>query len=286
MANGMRYKPTIIIIGLVILICIYAGTRKKSIDFIRDKIGAKHIVSDSKDKHIFCLYGNNIALDSKLITDSEDLDFYDHKYFVLGYNYNNYVPSWVAWILTKDNVRIKIVGRYNKFMEDTSLKRGMATLKDYSHSGYDRGHMCPSGDMTWDKLANQETFLLSNICPQDHSLNSGMWNRLESWVRDMAIANDSILVITGPIFDNKTQTIGWNRVVVPTAFFKIIVDISYPDYKAIAFIMPNNKLTGDIFAYQCTIKDIEKRTGLNFFAQYDNHADIQQLEIMQDSNKW
>jgi endonuclease G len=222
------------------------------------------------------------SLSGLIPKDTVGLVFYNHKYFVLGYSNDNRQAGWVAWLLTKDMVENKSVRRSNNFRKDESLECCASLPEDYNRSGYDKGHLCPSGDMTWSKDANQETFLMSNISPQNRKLNRGLWNDLENYERSFALNNDSVLIITGPIFNNPLGRIGRNRVTVPSAYFKIIIDISYPTYKAVAFIMHNGNLKQKIWTYRVGIKDIEKQTGLNFFPAFDEDEQIRQLEIAID----
>ena len=227
-----------------------------------------------------------VTLANLLPTSTIPLDKYDHTYFVLGYSNQHKQSGYCAWVLTQYMVRNKHVKRENSFREDSSLKCCMSFNSDYNRSGYDRGHLCPSGDMTWDKKANRETFLLSNICPQHHKLNQGRWNDLEKFSRSWADKHDSLLIITGPIFEPNKGTIGKRKVTVPGAFYKILIDISSPNYKAIAFIMSNEPAKNRLFSYATTIKEVEKQTGLNFFPKYDNHDLIKQLETMCDTTAW
>ncbi|MBR1626413.1 MAG: DNA/RNA non-specific endonuclease [Bacteroidales bacterium] len=240
-----------------------------------------------------CRYTGINLSDKKLLTIENllpegkmSLDKYDHRYFVLGYSNKHKQSGYCAWILTKYMVRNKNVKRENLFREDTSLKCCMSYNSDYNRSGYDRGHLCPSGDMTWDKNANRETFLLSNICPQHKKLNQGRWNDLEILSRAWAGKNDSLLIITGPVLEPNKGTIGKGKVTVPSAFYKILIDISSPKCKAIAFIMDNEPVKQRLFTYAVSIKEVERRTGLNFFPEYDKNSLIQSLERMCDTTDW
>ena len=70
---------------------------------------------------------------------------------------------------------------------------------NYRRSGYDRGHMTPSGDMP-DEHAQQQTFSLANMVPQTAALNRGVWEGIESAVRDLAVRQGELYVVTGPVF--------------------------------------------------------------------------------------
>ena len=106
--------------------------------------------------------------------------------YVVSYNPDNRIPNWVAWQLTESHT----TGPYKRtgigFQADSEAKGVQVTTFDYSRSGYDRGHMCPSGDNKWDKTAQEQSFLMTNICPQNHNLNVGDWNEMENQCRKWA----------------------------------------------------------------------------------------------------
>jgi endonuclease G len=211
----------------------------------------------------------------------------NHKYYVVGYNEDNCEASYVCYLLTRNMVNNK---RYSRgkltFRKDYLLSYSYATNNDYKKSGYDKGHMCPADDMSWSSDAMAETFYLSNVCPQDPKLNRGKWKSLEEKVRSWADKNDSILVITGPIFTKNVGSIGKNKVKIPTKFYKIIIDISYPSYKAIAFVMDNSYQEKDISSYSTSIKQVETLTHLNFFPAFDKDELIQGLEKQNNISLW
>ena len=94
------------------------------------------------------------------------------KGYTTSYNATTKTPNWVAWHLTAAHTRGKQQRHEEKFMEDVDIALGRrATDNDYYNSRYDRGHMCPAGDNKWDKEAMAQSFLFTNICPQNHGLN-------------------------------------------------------------------------------------------------------------------
>ena len=97
------------------------------------------------------------------------------------------------WQLTEDHVMQRKEGVWNEYREDENLPSEIrATLEDYVSSGFDRGHMCPGGDCNWDDGGRDETFLLSNRCPQNPNLNCGDWKEIEmacrKWQSNMVIS--------------------------------------------------------------------------------------------------
>lgn len=203
-----------------------------------------------------------------------------HSYegFDLGYNEKFEQAAWVAYVLTRDEVVSGHVERTDDFRTDTSIHTGSADLKDYRGTGFDRGHLAPAGDMKWSKLAMSESFLLSNMSPQEPSFNRGIWKKLEVQVRHWVLEKDSIYVITGPVLDHIDYTIGDNEVGVPHHYFKVLVDLSPPDHSFIAFLMPNLKSTADLFSFVITVDSLERFTGYDFFAAAPNQPEVDWLE--------
>lgn len=174
------------------------------------------------------------------------------------------LPIWVAYVLRPENA-IGCLPRSNNFAADQSIPKGQrAEEKDYAHSGFDIGHMAPSADMSWNAQAEAESFFLSNMAPQLPGLNRGIWKLLESNVRAWAHQRQhSLLVYVGPVYLPITDTIGPSRVVVPHAFYKIIVDTHTNE--TLAFIFPHHNALGkDLAQYQTTVKEIERQTGIVF----------------------
>lgn len=136
-------------------------------------------------------------------------------------------PLWSAENLTEENVTLaRKTQRNGSFQPDDRLPRTMqALLSDYRSSGYDRGHMTPSGDEP-DTTSQNQSFLLSNIVPQTAELNRGAWEGVESAVRGWAEQEGEIFVVTGPGYDpdHFQKTIGANRIPVPAVTWKAVYD--------------------------------------------------------------
>lgn len=206
--------------------------------------------------------------------------------FDLGYNEQYEQASWVAYVLTREEIESGYVERTDNFRPDTSIATGSSALKDYRGSGFDRGHLAPAGDMKWDRNAMSESFLMSNMSPQAPSFNRGIWRRLEERVRSWAIEKDSLFVITGPVLEPITSFIGENEVGVPGSYFKLLVDLSPPDHAFIAFILPNTGSSGDLDRYAITVDSLEIVTGYDFFSAAPNQEVIEWLEKQLDLDCW
>lgn len=195
-----------------------------------------------------------------------------HSAYDLMYNEQHEQADWVAYELTAQHT-IKAVERSNKFIEDPLVKTGSAANEDYAGSGYDRGHLAPAADMGWSQLTMEESFYFSNMSPQVPNLNRGLWKQLEEQVRFWAKEDSIVLVVTGPVLKDSLPSIGPNKVSVPKAYYKVILDVAYPQIKAIAFVMPNEPIQGKVEDYMTTVDSVERLTGLDFFPLIDNQVE-------------
>jgi endonuclease G len=186
------------------------------------------------------------------------------KSYTVSYNKDNKIPNWVAWHLTSDHVDGDIK-RNGGYQEDESVPSPRATTEDYKGSGWSHGHMCPAADNKWDEKSMMESNLLTNICPQDRGLNSGLWNKIEQDCRKWAKKYGDVYIVCGPILLNREhETIGKNKVVVPEAFFKVILCLQGKP-KAIGFIVRNNEGKKKKDQFINTVDDVERITGMDFF---------------------
>ena len=210
----------------------------------------------------------------------------EHTGYTLSYREEYEVPEWVAYELTREEVTTLAVERKDNFREDKTVSTGSATLQDYKKSGYDRGHMAPAADFRWSAEAMDDTFYLSNMCPQTHAFNSGIWSDLESAIRSMAYEDGSIYVVTGPVLtDGPYDTIGENKVAVPSYFYKVVLDYSEPTLKAIGFILPHENSKNPLSYFAVTVDEVEERTGLDFFPLLPDNTE-EKLESSLDTSLW
>ena len=192
-----------------------------------------------------------------------------HLGYTLSYNEKHEQANWVAYELTAAKTR-KTVNRSNDFKPDNAVKTGSTTNEDYQGSGYDRGHLAPAADMEWSEQAMEESFYYSNMSPQVPGFNRGIWKKLEEQVRQWAIDNQDIYVVTGPVLENNLSTIGPDKVSVPRYYYKVILDYTEPELKGIGFILPNASSTLALQNFAVTIDSVEHLTGINFFPALPN----------------
>lgn len=210
-----------------------------------------------------------------------------HKFYSLDYNEKHEQANWVAYELTKASLKMPNVKRAKRFNPDYSVNSQSAFHKDYTHSGYTRGHMAPAGDMAFSEAAMKESFLMSNMSPQLREFNNGIWRELEENVRDWAYDDKRLYVISGPVLNTPIQKrIGKNKVSVPNDFFKILLDMEGGEQKAIAFLIPHAQSDKHLKEYAVTIDEIEKTTGIDFFGDLLEDWEEEQLESAFDVNKW
>ncbi len=197
-----------------------------------------------------------------------------HHGYTFLYSESHEQASWVAYELSSFETK-SLFKRSNKFCEDPYVSTGTATLSDYKHSGFDRGHLAPAADMGWSSLAMNESFYFSNISPQVPSFNQGIWKKLEELVRLWAVESKAIYIVTGPILSEGLASIGPNKVSVPKYFYKVILDYSKPEYKGIGLIIPNTGSHEMLQNFVVSIDSVEKLTSLDFFPKLPDHYESQ-----------
>jgi endonuclease G len=171
------------------------------------------------------------------------------------------VPRWVAYRLTGPHT-LGCLARTNNFHADDNLPNGKRAMPDdYSGSGFDQGHQAPAQDFAWNIDRMKDSFSMANMTPQLPGLNRQGWERLEETVRVWATDRNALIVYVGPILLNPKRTIGADHVVVPTAFWKVVVDPATGD--ALAFIMPqHNVAKGKLDPWQVPISQVEQAAGI------------------------
>lgn len=240
------------LIGLVLLSCK---------NEIKDK---EVLVQDQEAAFISDQNNTGLGYSVSYLPTSTTKQIVKHKYYTLSYNEKYEQAEWVAYELKKEYLKN---GNYKRpyFIEDPSVTTGSADWRNYKKSGYDKGHLCPAGDMEFDQSAYNDTFYTSNISPQKHDFNSGIWNRLEQKTRYWASKYNDVYVVTGGILKDSDKTIGTEKVSVPKYFYKIILAKSGNEHKAIAFLVPNEDSDKSLYDFVVPIETLEKMTGIDFF---------------------
>jgi endonuclease G, mitochondrial len=218
-----------------------------------------------------------------LLPTSTTHEIVKHTYYTLSFSKKDEQAEWVAYLLTRSMITGKSE-RTENFRPDPAVPSGSAQLEDYKNSGFDRGHLCPAGDMTFSDQAMSETFYLSNMSPQVPAFNRGIWKSLETLVRGWAGEYDSIYIVSGGILKESKDTIGSDRVTVPSKYYKVIYALKGVK-KMIAFILPNEKGTEPLQHYIVTVRDVESQTGIDFFHCLPDSTQ-NRLENNSDVSRW
>lgn len=205
--------------------------------------------------------------------------------YVASYNKTTLLPNWVAWHLTAARTEGSAKRSGVDFAEDTEVPEPRATDWDYYNSGYDRGHMCPAADNKWSNKAMEESFLFTNMCPQNGNLNRGDWNEMEMACRKWAKKYGDLYIVCGPIlYKGKHKTIGKNKVVVPEAFFKVVLRTG-DDPQAIGFVYKNTSGNRPKDSYVNTVDEVERITGIDFFPSLPDDVE-RKVEAECDLGLW
>ncbi|GIU82336.1 MAG: DNA/RNA non-specific endonuclease [Acidobacteria bacterium] len=214
-----------------------------------------------------------------------------NEYMVISYSRSKMIPNWVAWRVTPSD--LGDLEREDSFRPDERLPSGFERVlpSDYTGSGFDRGHLCPSADRTSHPEAMASTFLMTNIAPQTPDLNRGPWEKLESYLRSLVRRRNDVYVIAGNYGEKGKIK---RKITIPTNFWKIAVVLptgSSPSSinertRIIAVDMPNVKgiKDDDWFTYRTTVRDIEQKTGYNFFSNLPQNLQ-EMLETKTDNTR-
>ncbi|MDX1932318.1 MAG: DNA/RNA non-specific endonuclease [Capsulimonadales bacterium] len=197
--------------------------------------------------------------------------------FALSYNDTLRFPNWVAWHLSRSDIGDTERGQ---FVPDPDLPGDFTRIftSDYTRSGYDRGHNCPSKDRSASRAINDVAFYMTNITPQRHEMNAGPWEKLESYCRELAESGNELYIVCGHGFKgDRRRTFGPKRIAIPDFGWKIAVVLPERDgddreriernTRVIAIMVPNVKgISKQKWAkYIVTVGEIEQATGLRFF---------------------
>ncbi|MGQ0507174.1 MAG: DNA/RNA non-specific endonuclease [Myxococcaceae bacterium] len=197
--------------------------------------------------------------------------------YVISYNARRKVPNWVSWELSSR--WLGSATRSDNYRVDNTLPSWLtqAQNSDYSGSGFDRGHLCPSADRAKSATENSSTFYLTNMIPQSGNNNRGPWAKLENYARTLAKSGRRLFVIAGGVFPSSPKTVG-TGVAVPDSTFKVIVVLNAgqgaanvsPSTRVIAVNMPNSNTQiaakDDWKRYRVSARSIETLTGLDFLS--------------------
>jgi endonuclease G len=213
---------------------------------------------------------------------SADNFLIERRQFVMSYNNGTKNPNWVSWHLNAG-----WLGKEGRgvFHPDDDLPSDWYHVvpSDYSQTGFDRGHMCPSGDRTTSHADNDAVFVMSNIIPQSPDNNRKTWEHLESFCRQLAQEGNELYIICGPGGVGGTGSNGFRttlnarqRITVPSVTWKVVLILPKGatgpgsvtrSTQTIAVIVPNQQgIDEDWKQYLHSVREVEHLTGYNFFS--------------------
>lgn len=226
--------------------------------------------------------GNGFSLEKRPLSEV----ILDHKYFVVSYNKEMRIANYVSYELTKEQVAKSPAERDDRFFPDPQLKKlGIDPIlkKDYVKTGFDRGHLANSEDFAFSQVANDETFVMSNMTPQSPDLNRKSWRLLELRVRKWACGEEKIRIVTGPVLEPGLKKLRAG-VAIPNKFFKAVLDET-PPKKTICFIYNQTDATDVYKDRVMSVKDCERQIGFQLFPELLKN-DQHDLEGKFDLKDW
>jgi endonuclease G len=199
-----------------------------------------------------------VLVNPRLAQQTKPLCF--HAFAVLASGITR-TPLYSAEHLTADRIGAAHgVRRVNLFHPEGRLpSEQRAEISDYARSGYDRGHMAPSGDMP-DEESQAESFSLANMVPQAPKLNRGVWEEIEHAVRDLALREGSLYVVTGPLFRGQDLQALKGRVLVPSDTYKAVYDPARQG--AGAYVCTN---TNEPVCHEVSVAELQQFSGIDPF---------------------
>lgn len=266
----MKRKPIYTIIAIIIVIGIYSYEH-----FLNTKEKAEVVEEGEIVKENTNLYYLPTSTSNQIV---------HHQNYSLSYSEPHEQAEWVAYELKASH--LSSINRKRPYFEiDNAVKTGAAHWRNYKKSGYDKGHLCPAGDRRFAKDAHDETFLTSNISPQEHKFNAGVWNRLEQKIRYWAKKNDGIFVVTGGVLKGNLKTIGDENVAVPNQFYKVILDNTNGKMKMLAFLMNHEDSDLPLYKFVVSVDEVEALTGIDFFPELEDSIE-NTLEASSSYKSW
>ncbi len=205
-------------------------------------------------------------------------------YFALSHNDAKGTANWASWRLRREDMGE--LPRANPFAPDPDLPAGFKRVfpRDYTGTGFDRGHLCPNADRDATRAGADATFVMTNMLPQAPNLNQRAWADLENHCRLLAGRGDTLYVVAGPHgqggegTSGRAETIAGGKVTVPARCWKVVLVVANgdgtagdlgrvgADSRVIAVVMPNDQSVGRGWErFRTSVREVEALTGYRFF---------------------
>lgn len=228
----------------------------------------------------------------KIGSKNRNITILENSAYTVGYDESRHNPAWVAYRLAhfgEIGSNQKAANRDFLTFKTDQRTKSLITPKSFQRSGYERGHLAPSDaiGVYYGKDAQGETFLMSNISPQEKDLNHGLWATLEVIEQNFwANRYGEIWIVAGPIFSEDSKMIGQKKISVPESFYKIYVDEEDGSLRMIAFVIPQDaKKTSALKSFLSSVQKIEELSFLDFNPDLPDEAE-KELENRQATEMW
>lgn len=280
----------LIIFSILLIVDTYKTPQKKTYTFTQVNERDENLIQFSDGLEIPLCAANN---------HSSDHEIRCFENYTICYRESYEQAEWSAYCLSAYQL-VKNAERTNDFRVDSMISTGSADLADYRKSGFDRGHLTPAADMSYDEKAMSDTFFMSNMTPQNPQFNRGIWKDLEAQVRIWVKEFGRAYVVSGPILNkaaDEYSSIGNNKVAIPEYFYKVILvpvykdaaDKASPDdansVAAIGFVIPNQDCKDTFWNYSESIDKIEKLTNLDFYSLLPDSLE-NKIEAQYNLGEW
>jgi endonuclease G, mitochondrial len=265
-----RFQGLAVATALIALLGCSPAVTQSPTPTIEKPLQPTPIVSTSISPHL--MLGNPSGATPTSITPDNYLMVKNQ--YALSYNQSKGTANWVAWQLNKS--WLGNAERQNNFRPDSTLPADWVriTPSAYTGSGYDKGHIAPSGDRTRTVEDNTATFLMTNMMPQTPDNNRNTWGNLEDYCRELVSQGKELYIVAGPFGSLGEPLKG--KVTVPQTTWKIVVVLDSPssgldgvttNTRVISVNIPNEQeLNNDWRAYKVSVDQLENLTGYDFLS--------------------
>lgn len=244
MRKTLRQLLTTLLLGLILCTDAYAWEQRSPLPL---SLCQKHTASI-----------NFVSPDKQLLTPV------CQEGFLTYFDATNHIPK-ISFYRLESTEAVGCFTRSNSFATNRYVQ-GSASPEDYVASGYDKGHLVPDGDLSYDAQVEKESFLMTNMAPQSPALNRGIWKALEEAIRSHTLlTKHAYVVVAGADYNAQDSTIN-NQVRVPHAYYKILLDLDTKEVQAWYFVHrePYYGLKGDLLAYRISLKSLYTTLGVTF----------------------